>query len=118
MILTALHSHHESWWKSPTLNLGDNREALAKIQKAEEAEARKIIKKAEKKFLDKGYKTKSFMKQGEASDCIIAAAMEYRPDIVVLGSKGLTGIESYLLGSVAERVVRYTNCSVLIGRNR
>jgi nucleotide-binding universal stress UspA family protein len=116
LILTALHSHHESWWKSPTLKLVTNREALAKIQAAEAAEARKIIGKAEKKFQDKGYMTKSFIKQGEASDCIITAAIEYHPDIVVLGSRGLTGIESYLLGSVAERVARYANCSVFIGR--
>ena len=30
--------------------------------------------------------------------------------------KGLSGIKSLLLGSVAERVARYANCSVLSGR--
>jgi len=117
IVLTALHSHHESWWGSPTLNLGTNLEALAKIQAAEEAEARKITGKAEEQFQDRGYKAMSVVKKGEASDCIVATAMEYRPDIVALGSKGLTGIESYLLGSVTERIARYANCSVLIGRS-
>jgi len=117
IILTALHSHHESWWKAPTLNLGTDREALAKIQAAEEAEARKITGQAEKQFQERGYKAIPVIKQGEASDCIIAAAMEYRPDIIALGSRGLTGIESYLLGSVTERIARYANCPVLIARN-
>ena len=44
------------------------------------------------------------------------AAEEHNPDIIALGSRGLTAIESFLMGSVAERVARYANCSVLIGR--
>jgi nucleotide-binding universal stress UspA family protein len=95
---------------------GADREALAKIQAAEEAEARKITTGAEKRFKDSGYRTTSVIQRGEASDCIIAATMEYRPDIVALGSKGLSGIESYLLGSVTERVAGYANCPVLVGR--
>jgi hypothetical protein len=45
-----------------------------------------------------------------------ALAKEYNSDIIALGSRGLTRIESILLGGVAERVARYANCSVLIGR--
>ena len=55
--------------------------------------------------------------RGGAAECILAAAREYKPDIIALGSRGLTGIKSLLLGSVAERVTRYANCSVLIGRD-
>jgi nucleotide-binding universal stress UspA family protein len=54
--------------------------------------------------------------RGEAAGAILAAAKKYNPDIIALGSPGLTGIESILLGSVAERVARYASCSVLIGR--
>ena len=50
------------------------------------------------------------------AESILAVAKEYKPDIIALGSRGLSGIESLLLGSVAERVARYADCSVLIGR--
>ncbi len=117
MVLTALHSHFESWIKTPTLNLGANKEALKNIQTAEEAEAQMITSRAEKQLQSRGYKATSIIERGEASDSIVAAAMEYNPDVIALGSKGLSGIESYLLGSVTERVARYANCSVLIGRS-
>jgi nucleotide-binding universal stress UspA family protein len=115
--ITALHSHLETWMRTPTLDFQTNQELLEKIRTAEEAEARKITKKAEKQLRDNGYKTASAVIRGGAGECILAAAKEYHPDIIALGSRGLTGIESFLLGSVAERVARYANCSVLIGRS-
>jgi len=71
---------------------------------------------SEKQLQAKGYKTASVVIRGGAAESILAAAKEYKPDITALGSRGLSGIEPILLGSVAERVVRYADCSVLIGR--
>lgn len=44
------------------------------------------------------------------------AAEELGADLVVVGTHGLTGIKRVLLGSVAERVVRMTETSVLVAR--
>ena len=116
IIITALQSHLEAWLKSPTLDLQANQEILAGLQTAEESEARKIILKVAKQFHKKGYSTASIVARGGASESILAAAKEYDADIIAVGSKGLTGIESFLLGSVAERVARHVECSVLICR--
>ena len=75
-----------------------------------------MLSKVEKKFRINGYKATPLVVRGGAAESILAAAKEHRPDIITLGSRGLSGIESFLLGSVAERVARYANCSVLIGR--
>ena len=72
--------------------------------------------KAQKQFRESGYKTAPVVIRGGVAECILAATKEYNPDIIALGNRGLTGIKSFLLGSVAERVARYANCSVLIGR--
>lgn len=37
-------------------------------------------------------------------------------DLIIVGSKGLTGIERLVLGSVSEHVVREAKCSVVIAR--
>jgi len=116
IVITALQSHLAAWVKTPTLDFQTNQELLARLQEAEENEARKITIKAEKQFQTKGYRTASVVMKGEAAESILAAAKEYNPDIIALGSRGLTRIESLFLGSVAERVARYANCSVLIGR--
>jgi len=39
-------------------------------------------------------------------------------DLVVMGTRGRTGIKHALLGSVAERVVRHAPCSVFVVRSR
>lgn len=39
-------------------------------------------------------------------------------DLVVMGSRGRTGIKRAVLGSVAEKVVRHAHCSVLVARRR
>jgi len=116
IVVTALQSHLAAWVRTPTLDFQTNQELLARLQGAEESEARKITSKVESQLRAKGYRTVSVVIRGGAAESILAATKEYKPDIIALGSRGLTGIESLLLGSVAERVARYAACSVLIGR--
>jgi len=116
IVMTALQSYLASLVRMPTLDFETNQEILARLQEAEENEARKIMARSEQQLQAKGYKTASVVIRGGAAESILAAAKEYQPDIIALGSRGLSGIESLLLGSVAERVARYANCSVLIGR--
>ena len=118
IVVTALQSHLEAWIRMPTLDLENNQHLLAQLQEAEESRAWQIVHSCKEKFQVKGYKTTSIIMRGEAAESILKATEENKPDIVALGSSGLTGIESLLMGSVAERVARYTNCSVLIGRTR
>jgi nucleotide-binding universal stress UspA family protein len=39
-------------------------------------------------------------------------------DLVVIGTHGRTGIAHWIMGSVAERVVRFASCPVLVARQR
>ncbi len=48
-----------------------------------------------------------------ASESIVRFARGYEADLLVLGRHGLTGIETVLLGSTTERVVRTAPCPVL-----
>ncbi len=56
---------------------------------------------------------------GPAGAEILAAIEEdVSVDLVVMGSHGRTGLARALLGSVAEKVVRYAGCPVLVARAR
>ncbi|MBK7643671.1 MAG: universal stress protein [Planctomycetes bacterium] len=50
------------------------------------------------------------------SAAIVRFAESREADLVVVGSKGATGLRRMLLGSVAESVVRHAPCSVLVAR--
>lgn len=55
---------------------------------------------------------------GPAADAIAEAARTFQVDLVVMGTRGLTGLKHVLLGSVAERTVRTVPCPVLTVRAR
>jgi nucleotide-binding universal stress UspA family protein len=48
-----------------------------------------------------------------AAPAIVRAAEEAKADLVVIGTRGHTGLKHLLLGSVAERTVRLAPCPVL-----
>lgn len=56
------------------------------------------------------------VRRGDAASEIVAAATSLGADLVVAGSRGLTGLDRLLLGSVARNVVVHAQCSVLIVR--
>ena len=47
---------------------------------------------------------------------LMRTAEDLGADLIVVGSRGYTGLRHVLLGSVAERVVRYAHCAVLVAR--
>jgi nucleotide-binding universal stress UspA family protein len=51
-----------------------------------------------------------------AADEIIRYAQEKGIDLIVVGTKGRSGMSKALLGSVASKVVTYSPCSVLVVR--
>lgn len=50
---------------------------------------------------------------GVASQSVVRAAGELAADLLVLGSRGLTGVAHLLLGSTAQRIVQHAPCPVL-----
>jgi universal stress protein A len=53
------------------------------------------------------------VRTGPAAREILAVAQERKADLIVMGTRGRTGLAHVLLGSVAERVVRMAPCPVL-----
>ena len=47
------------------------------------------------------------------SELIVKTAEEIGADLVVMGTRGLSGFKHVLLGSVAERTIRFAPCPVL-----
>jgi len=71
-----------------------------------------VVKSAEKE----GLKASSILVEGQPHDQIVRHAESLRTDIIVMGSKGRRGTNRILIGSVAERVIEYAPCPVLVIR--
>jgi nucleotide-binding universal stress UspA family protein len=61
-----------------------------------------------------GVKVDAVVEEGSPVRKIIDASRLH--DLIVMGTLGRTGMSKILLGSVAERVVRYAHCPVLVVR--
>jgi nucleotide-binding universal stress UspA family protein len=51
---------------------------------------------------------------GDPADEIIRLANIYKADLIIIGSRGLTGVERIIQGSVSIQVVEEAPCSVLV----
>jgi nucleotide-binding universal stress UspA family protein len=63
-----------------------------------------------------GVDAEAFPRQGDPADAILDVAEEEGADLIVVGNKGQTGAERFLLGSVPNKVSHHAPCSVLIIR--
>ena len=60
-----------------------------------------------------GLECETHLSDEAPSEAIVQLAEEVAADLIVMGSRGLSGIQHVLLGSVAERTVRTAPCPVL-----
>jgi nucleotide-binding universal stress UspA family protein len=65
-----------------------------------------------------GVNVRPYFKEGSPLVEILKVAEEVGADLVVLGTHGRTGMDRFVVGSVAERVTRKASCSVLIIREK
>lgn len=64
-----------------------------------------------------GVDAQTVVEQGVSpADLIVRQASEMGADLIVMGSKGKTGIDRFLVGSVTAKVVSHAPCSVLVLR--
>jgi nucleotide-binding universal stress UspA family protein len=53
---------------------------------------------------------------GHVGKMLVNAASEHRVGLIVMGSRGRSDLGSFLLGSVAHKVLHHSHCPVLIAR--
>jgi len=72
---------------------------------AEELRARKL-------------EVEAVVREGYPASVIVEEAASRSADLIVIGTRGLSGLKHLLLGSIAERVVQKAPCAVLTVKSR
>ncbi|HKU32744.1 MAG TPA: universal stress protein [Candidatus Nitrosotalea sp.] len=87
---------------------------LKAYQDAMKRNAEKLLNGAVKWGEENGISMQSeVLVDSSAEKAIIDYAKKHKMDLIVIGTKGMTGIEKFLMGSVANHVVTYAHCPVL-----
>jgi nucleotide-binding universal stress UspA family protein len=80
----------------------------------EQRQGQRILDHARAVFESAGLVVDAQLVRGDAATEIINYARQNEVDLIVCGSRGLSPVTSWLLGSVSRKLVHYANCSVLI----
>jgi nucleotide-binding universal stress UspA family protein len=78
--------------------------------------AERRLKESEEKLEVEGIETETSLSSGFPSEAIAQLAQQIGADLIVMGTRGMTGLKHVMLGSVAERTVRLAPCPVLTVR--
>ncbi len=77
-----------------------------------------LFEKTQRDLMGEEFEVATKLTVGHAADEILKAAQDVRADLIVVGSKGVTGLRRMMmLGGVSHKVVRHAPCSVLVVRN-
>ena len=63
-----------------------------------------------------GIDAKLVLRKGHPAGQILRFTSEYKPNLIVMGSRGMTGAKGILMGSVSMTVSRKAACSVIVVR--
>lgn len=77
-------------------------------------EHEQVLEKAADRLREAGIDPEKMLKEGHPAHTISQAAEENGFDLIIIGSRGQSGLKKALLGSVSNTVLQETNISVLV----
>ncbi len=105
--LVLVHALTLDWVVAESLELS------ADLQRKLEELARERLEALQAKLAADGLEASWRLDLGQPSSVILRAAAETSADLIVHGTRGLSGLRHLLLGSTAERVLQRATCPVL-----
>lgn len=91
-------------------------ESAEEMVREDKAAVRKYLAAQRKTLQDRGVKASTVVEVGAAAKVIQQVAKQEKADLIVMTTRGNTGVKRVLLGSVADEVVRSAVAPVLVIR--
>ena len=101
---------------NPTAGLGLGIELIdrGEFVKMFRDHGKKVLKEATTLATENGVKAIPVMKEGNVATEIIKFAKKERIDLIAIGSRGLSRLPRYVLGSISNKLANYAPCQVLV----
>jgi nucleotide-binding universal stress UspA family protein len=115
-ILMVIDERQISFWDDTEYEVGAERPQIhLKKESKIYRQAEKILNDLSKRVPSK-IKCVSEILVGDPAKVIVNYSKKKKPDVIILGARGLGGFSKLLLGSVSSKVVNHASSSVLVVR--
>lgn len=102
------------WDFTPAVDVAFSPEQRAAMASEARQQDEKVAADAADRLAAGGRVAKAVVPSGSPAHQILTVAQEHGADLIVIGTRGNTGLKRLLLGSVARNVVAHATCSVLV----
>ena len=96
------------------VGLKEERDFVREAMAAAMTDAKSVLEAAENLIAAAKLEAEFEVKAGEPADVILTEALDKNADCIVMGCRGLSGLEQFLLGSVSNKVVNHANIPVFV----
>jgi len=103
--LKAIHYH-----------TGSDFQLSDEVDRVIEDGAKKVLDSAKEQFASYEGAYETLMAYGDPAEEILVVAEREKPDLLIMGNRGLSGFGRVMLGSVSTKVLHHTGCDMLIVR--
>lgn len=93
-----------------------SRKSIKKVNQGMLEEAKEAVNLMKEKFPD-GYNIKPMVKTGFPAETINEVAAEEGVELIVISASGKSGLHKFIIGSVAEKVLKTADIDVLLVHN-
>jgi nucleotide-binding universal stress UspA family protein len=98
------------------------RETIASSARAEPIDLRQaaesVLARESRAMEDEGIEVMTHAREGDPAEVIIDVAQEEGADLIVVGARGLSGLQRFLLGSVSSKLSHHAPTSVMVVRDQ
>ncbi|KAL5708925.1 hypothetical protein ACHQM5_019668 [Ranunculus cassubicifolius] len=99
---------------APNLTVYATTTVIDSVRKAQQQNSAMLLDRALEICKGKNIKAESVILEGDPKDMICQAAEQIQPDMVVVGSRGLSKLKRAFLGSVSDYCAHHVKCPILI----
>ena len=91
---------------------------LEALEEREREAGQVLLDQAAQAFNARGVEVNKAMPRGDAATEILDYVRQHEIDLIVCGSRGLSPVTGWLLGSVSRKLVHYADCSVMVVKRK
>ncbi|MEM3642092.1 MAG: universal stress protein [Candidatus Bathyarchaeia archaeon] len=92
------------------------KESMQEIKEKMETKAKQFVDEVEKNAKNKNVKVTKYVLEGDPAELVCDQAERENVDLIVVGTRGSTGVQRVAVGSHAIRIIRWSKRPVLIAR--